>query len=131
MEGSVDEESTKSDEEYDDLAMQDIPDNGYLSDDEEFKDKVVPMPGKEPTSDALGVPGDKDRLNLDPLSKTKSEPLSELPFSYASILRDKKNGKRVPSSGNVKLRKRSHSIPAFGKRGSPTKGPILSGAPQM
>ena len=42
MEGSVDEESTKSYEEYDDLAMQDIQENGYWSnDDEEFKDKVV------------------------------------------------------------------------------------------
>ena len=34
MEGSVDEESTKSDEEYDDLAMQDIQENGYFTDDE-------------------------------------------------------------------------------------------------
>ncbi|KAE9445864.1 hypothetical protein C3L33_22218, partial [Rhododendron williamsianum] len=119
MEGSVDEESTKSDEEYDDLAMQDIQENGYLSDDDEFKDKVVPMSGKEPTSDVLGVPGDKDGLNLDVFSRTKSEPFSELPCSYSSVPRDKKNEKRVPSSGgNVKLRKRSQSIPAFGKRGS-------------
>ncbi|KAL8463683.1 hypothetical protein ACS0TY_033590 [Phlomoides rotata] len=29
LEGSVDEESTKSDEEYDDLAMQDFPNSGY------------------------------------------------------------------------------------------------------
>lgn len=35
MEGSVDEGSTKSDEEYDDLAMQDGIENGYWSDDEE------------------------------------------------------------------------------------------------
>ena len=34
MEGSVDEESTKSDEEYDDLAMQNIQENGYFTDDE-------------------------------------------------------------------------------------------------
>lgn len=32
MEGSVDEDSTKSDEEYDDLAMRDDQENGYLSD---------------------------------------------------------------------------------------------------
>lgn len=32
MEGSVDEESTKSDEEYDDLAMQDIQENSYCTD---------------------------------------------------------------------------------------------------
>ncbi|GLT60758.1 hypothetical protein SLA2020_335110 [Shorea laevis] len=41
--GSVDEESTKSDEEYDDLAMQDVQDNGYWSDDEEAEDKLVPV----------------------------------------------------------------------------------------
>ncbi|CAA6655522.1 unnamed protein product [Spirodela intermedia] len=35
MEGSVDEESTKSDEEYDDLAMRDDLENGYWSDDDE------------------------------------------------------------------------------------------------
>ncbi|KAI8573599.1 hypothetical protein RHMOL_Rhmol01G0289700 [Rhododendron molle] len=131
MEGSVDEESTKSDEEYDDLAMQDIQGNGYWSDDDEFKDKVVPMSGKDPTSDVLGVPGDKDGLNLDVFSRTKSEPFSELPRSYSTVPRDKKNEKRVPSSGgNVKLRKRSQSIPAFGKRGSVMKGSILSGTPK-
>ncbi|XP_076896595.1 P-loop NTPase domain-containing protein LPA1 homolog 2-like [Bidens hawaiensis] len=32
MEGSVDEESTKSDEEYDDLAMQDIQENSHFTD---------------------------------------------------------------------------------------------------
>ncbi|KAF7031520.1 hypothetical protein CFC21_042840 [Triticum aestivum] len=34
-EGSVDEHSTKSDEEYDDLAMQDVMENGNCSDDDE------------------------------------------------------------------------------------------------
>ncbi|XP_029123000.1 P-loop NTPase domain-containing protein LPA1 isoform X2 [Elaeis guineensis] len=34
MEGSVDEELTKSDEEFDDLAMRDMQENGYWSDDE-------------------------------------------------------------------------------------------------
>ncbi|EPS65360.1 hypothetical protein M569_09418, partial [Genlisea aurea] len=33
--GSVDEEFTQSDEEYDDLAMQDVPDSGYATDDDE------------------------------------------------------------------------------------------------
>ena len=33
--GSVDEHSTKSDEEYDDLAMQDVMENGNCSDDDE------------------------------------------------------------------------------------------------
>ncbi|KAI7743377.1 hypothetical protein M8C21_003560 [Ambrosia artemisiifolia] len=39
MEGSVDEESTKSDEEYDDLAMQDIQVKGYFMDDDELDQK--------------------------------------------------------------------------------------------
>ena len=33
MEGSVDEDCNRSDEEYDDLAMRDSMENGYLSDD--------------------------------------------------------------------------------------------------
>jgi hypothetical protein len=34
--GSVDEHSTKSDEEYDDLAMRDVMENGEWSDDEQM-----------------------------------------------------------------------------------------------
>lgn len=50
----MDEGSTKSDEEYDDLAMQYIQENGYWSDDDEFKDKeILPISGEEPTN---GVP---------------------------------------------------------------------------
>ncbi|XP_057473014.1 P-loop NTPase domain-containing protein LPA1 homolog 2 isoform X1 [Actinidia eriantha] len=125
MEGSVDEESTKSDEEYDDLAMQDIQENGCWSDDDEFEDKVVPISGEEPTSN---VPY-KDKQDPDYFSRTKSEPLPELQCSYSSLLKEK-NEKRISSSGSHRLRRRSHSIPAFGKHGSVTKGPILSGAPQ-
>lgn len=40
MEGSVDEELTKSDEEFDDLAMRDVQENGYWSDDEKDTDDV-------------------------------------------------------------------------------------------
>jgi hypothetical protein len=36
MEGSVDEDCNRSDEEYDDLAMRDSMENGYLSDDGVF-----------------------------------------------------------------------------------------------
>ncbi|PSR89939.1 P-loop NTPase domain-containing protein [Actinidia chinensis var. chinensis] len=112
MEGSVDEESTKSDEEYDDLAMQDIQENGYWSnDDEEFKDKVVSISG------GVEVPGIlrcKDTQKIDYI-RTKSEPLSEPPCSYSPLPREK-NEKRLPSSGNIKMtRRRSHSIPALGK----------------
>ncbi|XP_008787365.2 P-loop NTPase domain-containing protein LPA1-like [Phoenix dactylifera] len=40
MAGSVDEDLTKSDEEFDDLAMRDVQENGYWSDDEEEPDCV-------------------------------------------------------------------------------------------
>ncbi|GMP98821.1 hypothetical protein CsSME_00046559 [Camellia sinensis var. sinensis] len=130
MEGSVDEESTKSDEEYDDLAMQDIQESGYRSDDEdeEFKDKIVPISGEVPTLELPGIRGDKDRQNLNHM-RTRSEPFSDLPPSYSHRLREK-NENRVPSSGNVKMRRRSHSIPSSGKRGGVTKGQILSRATQ-
>ncbi|KAG6678605.1 hypothetical protein I3843_14G087700 [Carya illinoinensis] len=110
--GSVDEESTKSDEEYEDLAMQDMQENGLWSDNaEEAKDKLAPV--------------SKDQ-NLELYYRTKSEPLSEL-CSY-SLLVDK-NEMRMPS-GNLKMRTRSLSIPALVKHGSFMGGPILSGAPQ-
>ncbi|KAI7990723.1 hypothetical protein LOK49_LG12G01805 [Camellia lanceoleosa] len=130
MLGSVDEESTKSDEEYDDLAMQDIQESGYRSDDEDegFKDKVVPISGEVPTLELPGSRGDKDRQNLDHM-RTRSEPFSDLPPSYSHRLREK-NENRVLSSGNVKMRRRSHSIPSSGKRGGVTKGQILSRATQ-
>lgn len=60
MEGSVDEESTKSDEEYDDLAMQDIQENGYLN--AEFETKI----------NVSGV-----KQNVDCVLRTKSEPLMD------------------------------------------------------
>lgn len=114
MEGSVDEGSTESDEEYDDLAMQDIQENGYWCDDEEFKYKeVVPTSGE----------------SHDHFARTKGKLLSELPCSYSFLAREK-NEKRVQCFGNVKLRKHSQSIPAFEKHGSVTKDAILSGTPQ-
>lgn len=123
--GSVDEESTKSDEEYDDLAMQelDVEENGYWSDDE-ARDEFVPVSRDQ---SILMQAGDKYRENLDRFLRTRSEPLSEA-CSYSLLMQ--KNERRMPSSGNVKMRKRSLSIPAFRKYGSFMSGPILSGAPQ-
>lgn len=106
--GSVDEESTKSDEEYDDLAMQDMLENGYWSEDEEeAKDKIEDVAG-----DQSSRKQQRDRRNMDHFLRTKSDPLSEPLCSYSSLLREK-NESRMPSSGNVKTRKRSHSIPAL------------------
>ncbi|XP_072968664.1 P-loop NTPase domain-containing protein LPA1 [Typha angustifolia] len=47
MEGSVDEDSTKSDEEYEDLAMRDGVENGYWSDDDADPISRNSSPGKE------------------------------------------------------------------------------------
>ncbi|GAV62630.1 AAA_17 domain-containing protein [Cephalotus follicularis] len=121
--GSVDEESTKSDEEYDDLAMQDVQDNGYWSDDdEESKDKLGPVSGDQSNF----MKGDKYIRNLDRFLSS-SERFAKPLCSYSSLLLEK-NEKRIPS-GNAKIRKRSLSIPAFGKQSKVT-GPILSVAPQ-
>lgn len=108
-EGSVDEESTKSDEEYDDLAMQDMQENGEWLDDVKL--------GLDHQGQSVGMLGDRYRQNLDLFlrSRTRNEPMSEPPCSYA---------------GNFKMRKRSLSIPALGKHGSLINGPILSGASQ-
>ncbi|XP_038722198.1 P-loop NTPase domain-containing protein LPA1 homolog 2-like isoform X2 [Tripterygium wilfordii] len=120
--GSVDEESTKSDEEYDDLAMQYIQENGYWSDDES-RDRVVPILRNQSTQKKE----DKYCQNLELFLTTRSE-ASEPLCSYSSLLLENRV-RRVPPFGNVKMRKRSLSIPALGKHGSVINGPILSGAP--
>ncbi|KAI3450600.1 hypothetical protein Pfo_007265 [Paulownia fortunei] len=122
LEGSVDEESTKSDEEYEDLAMQDFPDIGYMSDDDEEFYYKMELNGVLSVSGDLsnnnGLHGEKYQQNLDLFLRTNCEPLSEsLMCSFESPLKDK-NERREPSYGNCKLRKRSQSIPAFGKHGS-------------
>lgn len=119
--GSVDEESTKSDEEYDDLAMQDMQDNGYRSEnDEEMREK--------PASKPEARPDDKYRQNLDRFLKIRNpERLSKPLFSYSSLLTEKRNDQRMlPSLG--KMRKRSLSIPASRKQWPVVYDPILSGA---
>lgn len=95
LEGSVDEGSTKSDEEYDDLAMQD---NGYLSDDDEE------LNTKMKSNDGVAV--SKDQQKTDIFQRAKSEPLPEsmmrgfVPFK-------ERNERRT---ANFRLRKRSQSI---------------------
>ncbi|KAL2507061.1 P-loop NTPase domain-containing protein LPA1-like protein 2 [Forsythia ovata] len=114
LEGSVDEESTKSDEEYDDLAMQDITESGYLSDDDEFNYKMefnnAGVPVSEDQSAKKDNHGANYGRNLDIFTRTKSQPISELPaLDFA---------RRVPLCCNMKLRKRSQSIPPSGKHAS-------------
>ncbi|KAD5803405.1 hypothetical protein E3N88_14765 [Mikania micrantha] len=103
MEGSVDEESTKSDEEYDDLAMQDVQENGYFTD--------VELESFSNTSDnqhdtITTTRSDKYEQNLDHFLRTKRESVADSPAV---------NSKRLPSSGNLRTRGRSYSISASGK----------------
>ncbi|MCL7025216.1 hypothetical protein MKW94_025656 [Papaver nudicaule] len=124
IEGSVDEESTKSDEEYDDLAMRDGQENGYWSDDERDHKKAASVLGE-------GDPGDhKYQENLDSFLKNRSGMLSELSCACSSMLLETNQETMPLASTNVRLRRRSLSIPAVRKRGSLLNGPILSGAPQ-
>lgn len=113
----MDEESTKSDEEYLDLAMQDIQENGYWSDnDESYEDAPLPVLADQSTDGLITA---KYKQNLDRFMRTKSEPVSD------SIW------KKVTTSGKVKLRRRSHSISAVGKVGSFFNGPDLPAAGQI
>ena len=114
IEGSVDEESTKSDEEYDDLAMQDSQECGYLSDDDEDNSNWSNLSALVNNSKK----GDKYWLTLDMFLRTKSEPLSETLDSYTPVFA--KSDKKI-QQGNSRLRKRSLSIPTFGKHGNPAE----------
>ncbi|KAE8674584.1 P-loop NTPase domain-containing protein LPA1-like protein 1 [Hibiscus syriacus] len=113
--GSVDEGSTKSDEEYDDLALQDVMKNGYFPDDEEFHhDKIVAFCG-----DQLTFPRTRS------IRKQFSEPQS----SWSSVLSEKmEKGVAAFGNGKNKVRKRSLSISTLGKRGSIIGDPMLFGA---
>ncbi|CAN1253026.1 P-loop NTPase domain-containing protein LPA1 homolog 1 [Linum perenne] len=125
--GSVDEESTKSDEEYDDLAMEDMEENGYGTDneEEESEDKLLPING----SNALN---DKYRQNLDRFLRSRSERGGEPLCSYSSLLGEK--GGAMGRETMKARRRRSLSISAIGKHGygsetAVNNGPILSGTP--
>ena len=124
--GSVDEGSTKSDEEYEDLAMQDVQKNGYWSDDDEDPDdKVVAFSGDQATR----TRGDKYNKNLDLFLRSRGQQFSEPLCSHSSLLTEK-NERGLAPLVNVKMKKRSLSIPALAKHGSIISDPILSGAPQ-
>ncbi|CAI9272930.1 unnamed protein product [Lactuca saligna] len=115
MEGSVDEESTKSDEEYDDLAMQDIQENGYFTDDELKQHNAINN----------NHYGDKYSQNLDRFLRAKSEPSPDSGHPNPSYAIKEK---RLLYSGSFKVKRRSHSISCFGKDGplSPTLSRITA-----
>lgn len=95
----MDEESTKSDEEYDDLAMQDIQENGYWSDNVvSYKDRSAPVLANQSAHGLHNTRGDKYKQNLARFLRSKSELTSE------------SHRKKVSSPGNVRVKRRSHSI---------------------
>ncbi|XP_051142883.1 P-loop NTPase domain-containing protein LPA1 homolog 2-like [Andrographis paniculata] len=123
LEGSVDEESTKSDEEYDDLAMEDISNSGYISDDD---DNQRDSAGSDDASlisvdeQSKSVHGEKKhRKNLDVLKRTKSVPLSKSLMHTVMHpgLRDKTE-RRLP-----RMKKRSLSTPRIRDNQLPTVAP--------
>ncbi|KAL8153143.1 hypothetical protein V2J09_010903 [Rumex salicifolius] len=108
--GSVDEEYGRSDEEYDDLVMLDMQDKGYLSDDDEdFQREFLPATRSlsTPRIHANRKAADKTEL----FTRTKSEIVTHSPNPLPE--KNRNNSKQPPT----KMRKRSYSIPAPGKRG--------------
>lgn len=110
LEGSVDEESTKSDEEYDDLAMLDIHD-GYMTDDDEALCYAMDSPGMScvPKHEPDGH-GMKHPKKLELFRRSKSESLSGTPTNSTGNSPRDKSERRTPRSGNSRFRKRSQSM---------------------
>lgn len=119
LEGSVDEGSTKSDEEYDDLAMEDMSNSGYISDDEYHSDKVESNEGTSRGESRTHSLGEKYRKKLDLLKRTRSVPLSKSHTRSSSPTVRDKNEKRFMHSGSHRLRNRSMSMPRTRDQGSP------------
>ncbi|KAJ4890536.1 P-loop NTPase domain-containing protein LPA1-like protein 2 [Raphanus sativus] len=121
--GSVDEESTKSDEEYDDLAMED---KGYWTDKEEEEETrdTISMASENNHKEATAKPkkdDDKYIQNLDLFLRTVNQPLTE----SLELTCEYRNRMLVAASDKAKMRKRSLSIPAVGKHGSIIDDQIL------
>lgn len=131
MEGSVDENSTMSDEEYDDLAMRDGLENGYWSDDDEGPNNERKQADeKKITVDNLGTK-EKYQHNLDLFSKI-SEHVTEPPYSY-SLLSEKISDMKIRKrslSDSMRFQGRTLSISAVGESASMYRGPVLPVAPQ-
>lgn len=112
----MDEDSTKSDEEYDDLAIQDIQENGYWSENEE---SCEDLPLSVLSQGISNFNGEKYKRNLNRFLRTES-------LTVCESMR-----KKLPSSGNIRVRRRSRSISSVGKDGSILNGYDLSEAVQI
>ncbi|XP_073023071.1 LOW QUALITY PROTEIN: P-loop NTPase domain-containing protein LPA1 homolog 2-like [Primulina eburnea] len=117
LEGSVDEGSTESDE-YDVLTRQDIHESGYASDDDE--EFVSKMDSHKMVSSALGDQTNENDFH--DLFETETETHSGSPkhATLTSPFRDNTDRRILPPSLGHRYRKRSLSIPSFGKRGAST-----------
>lgn len=92
-----------SDQEYDDLAMQDTPEIGYRLDKDEDDHK------SKPTT----VYCDHEKLDL--FLRTRSEPMLEPMCSHSNAVVVKNEKSLTPHPDTLRLKKRSLSIPALGK----------------
>lgn len=102
----MDEESTKSDEEYDDLALQDIDENTYWSgNDEVHENTPAVFLANQSGRGHSNIRRDRYIKNLDTFLRTKSDTMS------ASAR------KNVSSIGNVKTKRRTRSISSTDKDG--------------
>ncbi|KAH0850620.1 hypothetical protein HID58_095388 [Brassica napus] len=120
--GSVDEESTKSDEEYDDLAMED---KSYWTDNEEEETRdTISMASENNHKEATTKPKKDDEKyiqNLDLFLRTVNQPLTE----SLELTSEYRNRMLIAASDKAKMRKRSLSIPAVGKHGAIIDDQIL------
>ncbi|KAK8935678.1 hypothetical protein KSP39_PZI013063 [Platanthera zijinensis] len=109
MEGSVDEESTKSDEEYDDLAMRD----GYSSDDDEETRNVAIITENIPLD--MNNPREHDKKSTDLFNQSgkASHKLRRCHSHSDKNQRSKEERIRNRSQSDfLQVRSRSHSIPS-------------------
>ncbi|KAJ8432132.1 hypothetical protein Cgig2_014293 [Carnegiea gigantea] len=110
--GSVDECSIKSDEEYDDLAMQDDQENGYAYDDDE-ESGARPILSSSSLSEFLHSNSKRADIyppTLDMFLRTQSDPFREQNGQLCSPLVEK-GDKKMPRSVHLRTFKRSLSIP--------------------
>lgn len=102
LDGSVDEDYTQSDEEYDDLAMLDIQEYGYSTDDDdkdiynkfESNKKTILLSGDQLPDESYEIEEQKYKQNTDHF-RSKSEMLFESPPDFYSSFLGEKNEKKV------------------------------------
>ncbi|CAL9074646.1 unnamed protein product [Musa acuminata var. zebrina] len=118
VEGSVDEDSTKSDEEYDDLAMRDGLENGYWSDDDcpESTNIKRIADDQEPIDEGDGVAAGEYQHNLEHIFK-RSEGVVEppLPCTLPCEINETSTGQRTRRrslSDSMQLQYLTRSTPA-------------------